>query len=134
MIEAPSLPQILSKASLEGGGVGTEGPRVFSDLLKDGCFWIDILDPSDFDMQILSKVNNMQKQNLILCAALQLASRSLLTLTLACRLEKIYFDRIFFVSIALSYSPTDYRGYLNRGSAGEVRSLPQLLLCLLPDI
>ncbi|KAF9547786.1 CorA metal ion transporter [Mortierella hygrophila] len=54
-IEAPSLPQILSKASLEGGGAGTEGPRVFSDLLKDGCFWIDILDPSDFDMQILSK-------------------------------------------------------------------------------
>ncbi|KAK3813613.1 MAG: magnesium transporter [Linnemannia gamsii] len=42
-------------ASLEGGGVETEGPRVFSDLLKDGCFWIDILDPSDFDMQILSK-------------------------------------------------------------------------------
>ncbi|KAG0282772.1 CorA metal ion transporter [Linnemannia gamsii] len=55
LIEAPSLPQILSKASLEGGGVGTEGPRVFSDLLKDGCFWLDILDPSDFDMQVLSK-------------------------------------------------------------------------------
>ncbi|KAF9900017.1 CorA metal ion transporter [Linnemannia zychae] len=46
---------ILTKASLEKGGVGTEGPRVFSDLLKDGCFWIDILDPCDFDMQILSK-------------------------------------------------------------------------------
>lgn len=62
LIEAPSLPQILCKASLEGGGVGTEGPRVFSDLLKDGCFWIDILDPSDFDMQILSKVNNIQNE------------------------------------------------------------------------
>ncbi|KAF9094196.1 CorA metal ion transporter [Mortierella sp. AD031] len=55
LIEAPSLPKILTKAVLEGGGAGTEGPRVFSDLLKDGCFWIDILDPSDFDMQILSK-------------------------------------------------------------------------------
>ncbi|KAF9134040.1 CorA metal ion transporter [Mortierella sp. 14UC] len=55
LIEAPSLPKILTTASLEGGGVGTEGPRVFSDLLKDGCFWLDILDPSDFDMQILSK-------------------------------------------------------------------------------
>ncbi|KAG0271480.1 CorA metal ion transporter [Linnemannia exigua] len=55
LIEAPSLPKILAMASLEVGGVGTEGPRVFSDLLKDGCFWIDILDPSDFDMQILSK-------------------------------------------------------------------------------
>lgn len=73
MIEAPSLPQILSKASLEGGGVGTEGPRVFSDLLKDGCFWIDILDPSDFDMQILSQVIMREKNNnLNLCAAVQL--------------------------------------------------------------
>ncbi|KAF8978625.1 CorA metal ion transporter [Entomortierella lignicola] len=42
------------RASIQGAG-DSKGPKVFSDLLKDGCFWIDILDPSEFDMQILSK-------------------------------------------------------------------------------
>ncbi|KAF9920114.1 CorA metal ion transporter [Linnemannia zychae] len=55
MIEAYSFSNILRQASLERGGAGSEGPKVFSDLLKDSCFWIDILDPSDFDMQILAK-------------------------------------------------------------------------------
>ncbi|KAG0287253.1 CorA metal ion transporter [Dissophora globulifera] len=45
---------ILTQASLQGPP-GTDGPRVFSDLLKDGCFWIDILDPSDIDMQIVAR-------------------------------------------------------------------------------
>ncbi|KAI8595134.1 hypothetical protein EDD21DRAFT_313779 [Dissophora ornata] len=53
-IQAPSLPAILTQASLQAEP-GIEGPKVFSDLLKDGCFWIDILDPSDFDMQVLSR-------------------------------------------------------------------------------
>lgn len=39
------------------GTVQSDGPLVFSDLLKDGCFWIDILDPSDTDMQMLSKAS-----------------------------------------------------------------------------
>ncbi|KAI8345960.1 hypothetical protein B0O80DRAFT_393624 [Mortierella sp. GBAus27b] len=34
---------------------GSPAPTVFSDLLKDGCYWLDILDPSDFDMQMLAK-------------------------------------------------------------------------------
>ncbi|KAF9564972.1 CorA metal ion transporter [Mortierella alpina] len=51
---APSMPQILSSATIQTRE-GSEIPTVFSDLLKDGCFWIDILDPSDFDMQILAK-------------------------------------------------------------------------------
>ncbi|KAF9948196.1 CorA metal ion transporter [Mortierella alpina] len=51
---APSMPQILSSATIQTPE-GSEIPTVFSDLLKDGCFWIDILDPSDFDMQILAK-------------------------------------------------------------------------------
>ncbi|KAF9386480.1 CorA metal ion transporter [Podila verticillata] len=54
LIQAASLPKILASASLQGEP-GSEGPTVFSDLLKDGCYWLDILDPSDFDMQILSK-------------------------------------------------------------------------------
>ncbi|KAF9320900.1 CorA metal ion transporter [Podila horticola] len=54
LIQAASLPKILANASLQGEP-GSEGPTVFSDLLKDGCYWLDILDPSDFDMQILSK-------------------------------------------------------------------------------
>ncbi|KAG0014357.1 CorA metal ion transporter [Podila clonocystis] len=54
LIQAASLPKILATASLQGEP-GSEGPNVFSDLLKDGCYWLDILDPSDFDMQILSK-------------------------------------------------------------------------------
>ncbi|KAF9427292.1 CorA metal ion transporter [Podila epigama] len=54
MIQAGSLPRILSNASLQGDP-GSEGPAVFSDLLKDGCYWLDILDPDDFDMQILAK-------------------------------------------------------------------------------
>ncbi|KAG0033764.1 CorA metal ion transporter [Podila clonocystis] len=54
LIQAASLPKILANASLQGEP-GSEGPNVFSDLLKDGCYWLDILDPSDFDMQILSK-------------------------------------------------------------------------------
>jgi len=49
------MPQILSSATVQTPE-GSEIPTVFSDLLKDGCFWIDILDPSDFDMQILAKV------------------------------------------------------------------------------
>ncbi|KAI1308012.1 CorA metal ion transporter [Mortierella claussenii] len=53
-IQAPSLHQVLASASLQSTP-GSEGPKVFSDLLKDGCFWIDILDPSDFDMQIVSR-------------------------------------------------------------------------------
>ncbi|KAF9984080.1 CorA metal ion transporter [Mortierella antarctica] len=54
LIQAPSMPQILSSATVQTPE-GSEIPTVFSDLLKDGCFWIDILDPSDFDMQILAK-------------------------------------------------------------------------------
>ncbi|KAG0012552.1 CorA metal ion transporter [Entomortierella chlamydospora] len=54
MIEATSLPKILVQASAQKSG-DTNGPKVFSDLLKGGCFWIDILDPSNLDMQILSK-------------------------------------------------------------------------------
>ncbi|KAF9372857.1 CorA metal ion transporter, partial [Podila verticillata] len=54
LIQEPSLPKILSTATLQSDP-GTEGPNVFSDLLKDGCFWIDILDPSDLDMQICAK-------------------------------------------------------------------------------
>ncbi|KAF9361718.1 CorA metal ion transporter, partial [Mortierella sp. AD094] len=54
MIEATSLPKILARASTQGSG-DLNRPKVFSDLLKDGCFWIDILDPSDLDMQMLSK-------------------------------------------------------------------------------
>ncbi|KAG0336893.1 CorA metal ion transporter [Podila humilis] len=56
MIQAVSLPQILANApSPQGGGLGSDDPVVFSDLLKRGCYWLDILDPSDFDMQILSR-------------------------------------------------------------------------------
>ncbi|KAF9585635.1 CorA metal ion transporter [Lunasporangiospora selenospora] len=55
LIQATSFSRILSQASIQGGPPGTDGPRVFSDLLKNGCYWIDILDPSDFDMQVLSK-------------------------------------------------------------------------------
>ncbi|KAF9316939.1 CorA metal ion transporter [Podila horticola] len=50
-----SLPRILSTATQQSEP-GVDGPNVFSDLLKDGCFWIDILDPSDLDMQICAKV------------------------------------------------------------------------------
>ncbi|KAI7830331.1 hypothetical protein BC939DRAFT_392944 [Gamsiella multidivaricata] len=32
-----------------------ERPKVFSDLLKDGCFWIDILDPEDVDMHLVHR-------------------------------------------------------------------------------
>ncbi|KAF9919245.1 CorA metal ion transporter [Lobosporangium transversale] len=53
IIQAPSLSKILAQTSLQEGSV--EAPRVFSDLLKDGCFWIDILDPTDFDMLVVSK-------------------------------------------------------------------------------
>ncbi|KAG0078145.1 CorA metal ion transporter [Podila epicladia] len=54
LIQEPSLPRILSTATQQSEP-GAEGPSVFSDLLKDGCFWIDILDPSDLDMQICAK-------------------------------------------------------------------------------
>ncbi|KAG0018058.1 CorA metal ion transporter [Podila clonocystis] len=56
----PSLSRILSTATQQREP-GAEGPNVFSDLLKDGCFWIDILDPSDLDMQICAKVIIMGK-------------------------------------------------------------------------
>ncbi|KAG0052423.1 CorA metal ion transporter [Gryganskiella cystojenkinii] len=54
LIQAPSLPSIVTQAAMKGVAL-SEGPLMFSDLLKDGCFWIDILDPSDIDMQMLSK-------------------------------------------------------------------------------
>ncbi|KAG0200725.1 CorA metal ion transporter [Mortierella sp. GBA30] len=54
LIQAISMPQILEQASLQSDP-GSEWPTSFSDLLKDGCFWIDILDPSDFDMHVLAK-------------------------------------------------------------------------------
>ncbi|KAG0305889.1 CorA metal ion transporter [Dissophora globulifera] len=54
LIQAPSMPQILSEATIQTEE-GTTTPSVFSDLLKDGCYWLDILDPSDFDMDILFK-------------------------------------------------------------------------------
>ncbi|KAF9283863.1 CorA metal ion transporter [Mortierella antarctica] len=54
LIQEPSLPRILSTAAQQSEP-GAERPSVFSDLLKDGCFWIDILDPSDLDMQICAK-------------------------------------------------------------------------------
>ncbi|KAF9114497.1 CorA metal ion transporter [Mortierella sp. AM989] len=53
-VQAPSLPQVVSNATIETDD-GPQSPSVFSDLLKDGCYWLDILDPSDLDMQILSK-------------------------------------------------------------------------------
>ncbi|KAG0244107.1 CorA metal ion transporter [Mortierella sp. GBA43] len=54
MVQASSLPMILTQASLQGD-LESRRPRVFSDLLKNGCYWIDVLDPSVFDMQVLSK-------------------------------------------------------------------------------
>ncbi|KAF9957911.1 CorA metal ion transporter [Mortierella alpina] len=54
LIQATSMSHILEQASLQADP-GSEWPGSFSDLLKDGCFWIDILDPSDLDMQMLSK-------------------------------------------------------------------------------
>ncbi|KAG9320153.1 hypothetical protein KVV02_004290 [Mortierella alpina] len=54
LIQATSMSDILEQASLQVDP-GSEWPGSFSDLLKDGCFWIDILDPSDLDMQMLSK-------------------------------------------------------------------------------
>ncbi|KAF9551055.1 CorA metal ion transporter [Mortierella hygrophila] len=55
VVQAPSMPQILSGCTLQTPDGGSKTPAVFSDLLKDGCYWLDILDPSDFDMQILAK-------------------------------------------------------------------------------
>ncbi|KAF9153401.1 CorA metal ion transporter [Linnemannia schmuckeri] len=55
VVQAPSIPQILDNCTLQTPDGGSETPTVFSDLLKDGCYWLDILDPSDFDMQILAK-------------------------------------------------------------------------------
>ncbi|OAQ35417.1 Mg2+ transporter protein [Linnemannia elongata AG-77] len=49
------MPQILTNSTVQTPDGGSETPTVFSDLLKDGCYWLDILDPSDFDMQILAK-------------------------------------------------------------------------------
>ncbi|KAF9195061.1 tyrosyl-tRNA synthetase [Haplosporangium sp. Z 11] len=54
LIQESSIPRILSNAVIQTDR-GPETPAVFSDLLKDGCFWIDILNPDDFDMQILAK-------------------------------------------------------------------------------
>lgn len=62
LIQATSMSDILEKASLQGDP-GSEWPSSFSDLLKDGCFWIDILDPSDLDMQMLSKVTGREAGN-----------------------------------------------------------------------
>ncbi|KAF9992727.1 CorA metal ion transporter, partial [Modicella reniformis] len=53
-IQAPSMAQILSTATIQTE-TGATAPIVFSDLLKDGCYWLDILDPSHFDMQMLAK-------------------------------------------------------------------------------
>lgn len=55
VVQAPSMPQILNNCTLQTPDGGSETPTVFSDILKDGCYWLDILDPSDFDMQILAK-------------------------------------------------------------------------------
>ncbi|KAF9088761.1 CorA metal ion transporter [Mortierella sp. GBA35] len=55
VVQAPSMPQILSNCTIQAPDGSSETPTVFSDLLKDGCYWLDILDPSDFDMQILAK-------------------------------------------------------------------------------
>ena len=57
LIQAPTIPQILNGATIEDEN-GSRTPAVFSELLKDGCYWLDILDPSDFDMQIIAKVNH----------------------------------------------------------------------------
>ncbi|KAG0260342.1 CorA metal ion transporter [Mortierella polycephala] len=54
LIQTSSIPRILSSAVIETDH-GAKTPVVFSDLLKDGCFWIDILNPDDFDMHILAK-------------------------------------------------------------------------------
>jgi hypothetical protein len=50
------MPQILNNCTLQTPEGDSATPTVFSDLLKHGCYWLDILDPSDFDMQILAKV------------------------------------------------------------------------------
>ncbi|KAI1317309.1 CorA metal ion transporter [Mortierella claussenii] len=55
LIQAPSMRQILSSATIQTADGGSRIPSVFSELLKDGCYWLDILDPSDFDMQVLAK-------------------------------------------------------------------------------
>ncbi|KAK3815702.1 MAG: magnesium transporter [Linnemannia gamsii] len=55
VVQAPSVPQILSNCTVQTADGGSETPSVFSDLLKDGCYWLDILDPSDFDMQLVAK-------------------------------------------------------------------------------
>ncbi|KAG0296287.1 CorA metal ion transporter [Linnemannia gamsii] len=55
VVQAPSMSQILSNTTLQTPEGGSVTPTAFSDLLKDGCYWLDILDPSDFDMQILAK-------------------------------------------------------------------------------
>ncbi|KAG0352522.1 CorA metal ion transporter [Gamsiella multidivaricata] len=55
MVQAASLPKILTQASLQADASGMERPKVFSDLLKDGCFWIDILDPEDVDMHLVHR-------------------------------------------------------------------------------
>ncbi|KAI9497962.1 hypothetical protein BDB00DRAFT_548046 [Zychaea mexicana] len=36
-------------------GVGTDTSSQLSDLLKRGCFWLDILSPTDAEMKVLSK-------------------------------------------------------------------------------
>lgn len=53
------MPQILNNSTLQTPEGGSVTPTAFSDLLKDGCYWLDILDPSDFDMQILAKVSTL---------------------------------------------------------------------------
>lgn len=65
LIQETSLPRILSTATQQSEP-GVDGPNVFSDLLKDGCFWIDILDPSDLDMQICAKVIIKAKRQFVI--------------------------------------------------------------------
>ncbi|KAG0224576.1 CorA metal ion transporter [Actinomortierella wolfii] len=58
VIQAPTLAKILTNATVTDES-GVHEATVFSDLLKDGCYWIDILDPDDFDMQVLAKYFNI---------------------------------------------------------------------------
>ncbi|KAF9160332.1 CorA metal ion transporter, partial [Actinomortierella ambigua] len=58
VIQAPSMAKILTNAIISDED-GVHEVSVFSDLLKDGCYWLDILDPDDFDMQVLAKYFNI---------------------------------------------------------------------------
>ncbi|KAF9977102.1 putative ubiquinone biosynthesis monooxygenase [Actinomortierella ambigua] len=58
VIQAPTMAKILTNAMISNEE-GMQEVTVFSDLLKDGCYWLDILDPDDFDMQVLAKYFNI---------------------------------------------------------------------------